>query len=400
MDSLAQFYSVRLTLVIASVAAQLYIFFTIRSALLCSRRSERFKSLASWGVGLVMASLTVVFWFTTVNAVALPDTPGLLHTLLFYIPAVWNLGSVFSAVAIMLVQGLRHAWLALVTRRRDALPGSRAREIMSPGRRSFLRAGAGSLTAAPFALAGYGAFGEAKRFEVREVSVPFGRPLKAVHLTDIHAGHFMSRAEIRQCVEKIRPLDPDLFFLTGDYVSNSMQFLPACLEELSRVGARYGTYACLGNHEHWYGKTDYLARAFERQGMRLLVNSHQLVNTADGPLEVLGIPDLLRGNAKLGEALSGTAPGIPRILLSHRPEIFPRAAKMGIKLTLAGHYHGGQIVLKLPGISLSVADFKTDYPHGLFRLGGSYLYVSRGIGTTFTPVRLNAEPEITFLKLY
>jgi hypothetical protein len=210
----------------------------------------------------------------------------------------------------------------------------------------------------------------------------------------------MTRAEIRQCVEKINRLEPDLFFLTGDYVSNSMNFLPACIEELSRVHARYGTYACLGNHEHWYGKTDYLARAFERHGMRMLVNSHQLVNTADGPLEVLGIPDLLRGNANLGEALSGTAPGIPRILLSHRPEIFPRAAKMGIKLTLAGHYHGGQIVLKLPGISLSAADFKTDYPHGLFRLDDSYLYVSRGIGTTFTPVRLNAEPEITFLKLY
>ena len=400
MDSLAQFYSVRLTLVIASVAAQLYIFFTIRSTLHCSGRSERFKSLASWGAGLAMASLTAVFWFTTVNAVAFPDIPGHMHTLLFYIPAVWNLGSVFSAGAIMMIQGLRHAWTALITWRRDTLPGSRAREAMSPERRSFLRGGAGALAASPFAFAGYGAFWEAKKFGVREVSIPFGRPLKAVQLTDIHAGHFMTRAEIRQCVEKIKPLDPDLFFLTGDYVSNSMKFLPACLEELSRVRARYGTYACLGNHEHWYGKTDYLARAFERHGMRLLVNSHHMVKTDDGPLEVLGIPDLLRGNAKLEEALSGTAPGIPRILLSHRPEIFPRAAKMGIKLTLAGHYHGGQIVLKLPGISLSVADFKTDYPHGLFRLDDSYLYVSRGIGTTFTPVRLNAEPEITFLKLY
>jgi uncharacterized protein len=400
LDSLAQFYSVRLTLVIASVAAQLYIFFTIRSALLCSGRSERFKSLASWGAGLTMASLTVVFWFTTVNAVALPDTPGLLHTVLFYIPAVWNLGSIFSAGTVLLIQALRLTWTALIMRGRETTPGSQGRGTISPGRRSFLRAGAGGLAAAPFAFAGYGAFWEAKRFGVREVSIPFGRPLKAVQLSDIHAGHFMTRAEIRQCVERIKPLDPDLFFLTGDYVSNSMKFLPACLEELSRVHARYGTYACLGNHEHWYGKTDYLARAFERHGMRLLVNSHHMVQTDDGPLEVLGIPDLLKGKAKLEEALCGTAPGIPRILLSHRPEIFPRAAEMGIKLTLAGHYHGGQIVLKLPGISLSVADFKTDYPHGLFRLDGSYLYVSRGIGTTFTPVRLNAEPEITFLKLY
>jgi hypothetical protein len=97
--------------------------------------------------------------------------------------------------------------------------------------------------------------------------------------------------------------------------------------------------------------------------------------------------------------MKGLEPGIPTLLLSHRPEIFPRAAAAGVEITLAGHYHGGQVKLGLPGMGLSLAHLRTPYPEGLFRLGSAHLYVSRGIGTTFTPVRLNAPPEITLLEL-
>ena len=68
-------------------------------------------------------------------------------------------------------------------------------------------------------------------------------------------------------------------------------------------------------------------------------------------------------------------------------------------LTLSGHYHGGQVKISLPGGDVSLAHMRTPYPEGLYRIGGSRLYVSRGIGTTFTPVRLNAPPEVTFLRL-
>jgi hypothetical protein len=86
-------------------------------------------------------------------------------------------------------------------------------------------------------------------------------------------------------------------------------------------------------------------------------------------------------------------------LLSHRPEIFPEAAARGIPLTLAGHWHGGQVKLILPGQAISFAHFRTPYPEGLYRIEDSHLYVSRGIGTTGTPVRLNAPPEVTLFHL-
>ena len=112
-----------------------------------------------------------------------------------------------------------------------------------------------------------------------------------------------------------------------------------------------------------------------------------------------GIDDLRSGRPDLEEALAGLDSGIPTLLLSHRPEIFPRAAARGIPRTVSGHYHGGQVKLSLPGGDISFAHFRTPYPEGLYRIKNCYLYVSRGIGTTFTPVRLNAPPEITLIHL-
>jgi predicted MPP superfamily phosphohydrolase len=97
--------------------------------------------------------------------------------------------------------------------------------------------------------------------------------------------------------------------------------------------------------------------------------------------------------------LYGLDPAIPGLLLSHRPEIFPRAASLGIPLTLSGHYPGGQIKLGRPGAEINLVHLRTPYVEGLFRIGASRLYVSRRIGTTFTPVRLNAPPEITLFDL-
>ena len=98
-------------------------------------------------------------------------------------------------------------------------------------------------------------------------------------------------------------------------------------------------------------------------------------------------------------ALLGRDPALPVLLLSHHPEVFPEAARRGIQLTLSGHWHGGQVKLRLPGVDISLAHLRTPYPEGLYRIDASHLYVSRGIGTTFTPVRLNAPPEVTLFHL-
>jgi predicted MPP superfamily phosphohydrolase len=130
-----------------------------------------------------------------------------------------------------------------------------------------------------------------------------------------------------------------------------------------------------------------------------LTNTHAVIQTEQGSFAVAGIDDLVSGRPDLDAALRGLDPTTPTLLLSHHPEIFPRAAARGIALTLSGHYHGGQVKLSLPGGDLSMAHLWTPYPVGLYRIDASHLYVSRGIGTTFTPVRLNAPPEVTLFHL-
>jgi predicted MPP superfamily phosphohydrolase len=262
-----------------------------------------------------------------------------------------------------------------------------------------LQAGVAGLALAPFALVGYGAGYATRAYQLTQLSLPFGRSLRVVHLSDLHAGVYMTREAVKAYVDLANRLQPDLVVLTGDFISNSMYFLYGCAEELARMRSRYGTFAVLGNHEHWYGNPREVAAVFRAQGISLLPNAHQIIQTPQGPFAVAGIDDLDSGQADLGAAMQGLDPSIPTLLLSHHPEIFPQAAQHGIPLTLAGHWHGGQIQVRLPGLTLSVAHLLSPYPEGLYRLTASQLYVSRGLGTAWAPIRLNAAPEVGLLTL-
>jgi predicted MPP superfamily phosphohydrolase len=388
----------RLTLLAPAVLVQLYLFFRARRAIRSSKRSERFKAWTTRLVGAAIGLLFIANACILFKPIPWLDPPAAAQVGLFYPAAIWNLGSIFSALLLLIVQvagGLKR----MVVRLFGGLTNRAAPVGMNPGRRRFLRAGVGGLAAAPFLLSGYGAAYAAKAYEIRELSLPFGRRVRVVQLTDIHSGIYMSREEMRRYAEQANALQPDVFVLTGDYISNSMLFLPPCVEEMARVRARYGCFATLGNHEHWYGQLEEVQAVFGHHGIPLLQNSHQVIQTPEGPFAVAGIDDLRSGDPDLPAALRGIAPGIPTILLSHRPEIFPQAAADGIALTLSGHYHGGQIKLSLPGGDLSIAHLRTPYPEGLYRINDAHLYVSRGIGTTFTPVRLNAPPEVTLFQL-
>jgi hypothetical protein len=227
----------------------------------------------------------------------------------------------------------------------------------------------------------------------------FEPPLRVVQVSDIHSGLFMTPARMRRYAEAVQQLRPDLFVMTGDFISNSIAYLAPCVKEMARVKARYGSFAVLGNHEHWHGEPEEVIAIFEEAGITVLQNAHRLLQTDRGPVALAGIDDLGFGKPDLEQALEGLDPSLPTILLSHRPEIFPQAAARNIALTLSGHYHGGQVKVSLLGLELSLARLLTQYPEGLYRLGGSRLYVNRGLGTTGTPVRINAPPEITLFHL-
>ena len=392
------FGTFRLIVVSLAVFAQIYLFWRIRQAMRSSRGSGRRTSLVVALTGVAIGILFAANWRIMSAPVPWVDPPTLAQAVLFYAPAVWSFGSIFSALLLLIAQGIGGLAksAARIFRRRSA-PATA--EPADPERRLFLKAGVGSLAAAPFLLSGYGAAYAARNHMAVEITLPFGCPLRVVQLTDIHAGIFMTRDMMRRYVDQVVALNPDVFVLTGDYISNSTVFFPGFVEEMARVSAPYGTFATMGNHEHWYGEIGYYRELFEEKGIHLLQNEHRVIGTERGRFAVVGIDDLRWGDPDLEAALRGLTSKVPTLLLSHRPEIFPEAAERHIPLTLSGHYHGGQVKVSLFGEDYSLAHLRTPYPEGLYRSGSSHLYVSRGIGTTFTPVRLNAPPEVTLFQL-
>ena len=393
-----QFATLRLIILTIAVLAQIYLFVRTRKFIRSLGRSDRFKSRALRMVGIGIGLLFGLNGYILFRPIPWVDPPIAAQLGFFYLPAVWSFGSIFSALLLGLIRVVGVVE-RMIVRFYQHLTGQTASTPVNLGRRRFLQVGAGGMATVPLLLSGYSAVYAGKAYEIRELTLPFGHLLRVIQLSDIHAGIFMTREEIRRYADQVIALQPDLFVLTGDFISNSISFLPGCLEEMARVRARYGTFATLGNHEHWYEGLGELQTIFRQSRIPLLHNAHQKIRTEQGLFAVAGIDDLRAGRPDLKAALHGLDSSIPTLLLSHRPEIFPQAAAYGIPLTLAGHYHGGQIKLFLPGGGISLAHLRTPYPEGLYRINASRLYVNRGIGTTFTPVRLNVPPEITLLNL-
>jgi uncharacterized protein len=237
----------------------------------------------------------------------------------------------------------------------------------------------------------YGWF-EAGWLRTRVLDVPVaGLPasldgLRVAHLSDFHLGPPSRGAvAVRRAAEWVRERDPDLVVVTGDLLSH-----PRGRPLLDEVLRGLDAYAVLGNHDIAVTR-DPFSRAAELDGLEATV-----LDGATVTIERRGVTIQLAG---VRPTPSGPVPipypNVPlRILLSH----YPRWAE-GYELVLAGHMHGGQIVLPYPGGKLRLAHLTAKLVEGLYRFGGTTLHVSPGLGTTFVPIRFFARPEVTELVL-
>lgn len=223
------------------------------------------------------------------------------------------------------------------------------------------------------------------------------RGLRIVHLTDIHHGLYLPLEAVEHAVAIANRLEPDVVALTGDFVT----FSPAYIEPVARVlgglRARHGAFAVLGNHDFRVSAAR-IARALAREGVHVLRNQHTVLRRRGAPLYLAGVDDL-HYHADLGRALRGIPAGAATVLLSHNPGIIGRAAAAGVGLVLSGHTHGGQVNLPLVGSIYGRSPRRLRFKCGWDRLGGTQIYVSRGIGTVVVPLRYRCPAEIPHLSL-
>ena len=154
----------------------------------------------------------------------------------------------------------------------------------------------------------------------------------------------------------------------------------------------------MGNHDYFTDGDDF-AQRLEENGLTVLRNRGVVVEKDGAQLYVAGVDDTWTGRDDVEAAMAARPAGAPSVLLAHDPNLFPQAAAQDVDLTLSGHTHGGQIAVPLFSRRLNLARMITRFTSGMYQVGRSVLYVSRGAGTTGPPVRLGARAEIALLTL-
>jgi uncharacterized protein len=264
------------------------------------------------------------------------------------------------------------------------------------GSETPLRELAGNLSQfAKYALA------EASSLSIEKIDIKLPRlpkkleGFRLVHLSDIHHSPFTNLEHISRAVKVANQLKPDMFVLTGDYVSHESEYIEPVAEVLGTLNSEFGTFACLGNHDHWTD-AELVTNSFRRANINVLINEGFRFTARDSSLWLCGVDDYMVGKTDLKSALHGSFADEMKLLLAHNPVIFRQAARFDVDLVLSGHTHGGQVKLRdedkriLPQRKLQ---------NGLHRRRDSQIYITRGIGTVVLPIRYQCPPEISLIEL-
>lgn len=221
--------------------------------------------------------------------------------------------------------------------------------------------------------------------------------LKVVFVGDFHVKPYQKK-RLTNVVKKINEQNPDLILTTGDFVSSYNKKFSMSIKdiakELSKLRSKYGVYAVLGNHD-WKQGGEEITRELQNIGFVVLGNENKFININGKKLYIAGVEDLTTRTVKLDKALEKTSQ--PTILLTHSPDVFPFITKK-VDLTLAGHTHGGQIVLLIIGPPIVPSDYGKKYAQGLIVENNKIMFVTKGIGTSILPVRFNCMPEIVIIN--
>ncbi len=245
------------------------------------------------------------------------------------------------------------------------------------------------------------ALNEANTLTIEKVEIRLKRlpknldGFRLIHLSDIHHSPFTNIEHITRAVKIANELKPDMCILTGDYVSHESEYIVPVAEVLGGLTSEGGTFACLGNHDHWTDG-ELVTNSLREAKINVLINEGFRFTVRDVSFWLAGVDDYMVGKTDLRSALRGSFPDEMKLLLAHNPVIARAAARADIDLVLSGHTHGGQVKIR--------DDEKRILPrrklrNGLYRRKNTQIYITRGIGTVVLPVRYQCPPEISLIKL-
>lgn len=246
------------------------------------------------------------------------------------------------------------------------------------------------------------ALNEANTLEIENIEIGLKRlPKKLdgftlVHLSDIHHSPFTGLEHIEKAIQTANELNPDMFILTGDYVSHETEYIDPVAEVLGSLESEHGTFACLGNHDHW---TDAgaVTKSLLANDIKVLVNEGFRFTAKDVSFWLCGVDDHMVKQTDLQAALRGSFPDEMKMLLAHNPVIIRQAIKYDVDVMFSGHTHGGQV--KIREKEKKILARRRRLSSGLHKRKDTQIYITRGIGTVVLPVRYQCPPEISLITL-
>ncbi len=241
---------------------------------------------------------------------------------------------------------------------------------------------------------------------------PEAHRLRITVIADLHAGGpNMGLNRVRQVVDAAQALNSDLIVILGDFFATHPFVTervphPAWAAELGRLKARLGVYTILGNHDWWYD-IDGVRNALKGARIPVLENDAVLLDDSGRRFWLAGLGDQLahrlgpgqfEGVDDLPGTLKRVTTGDPVILLAHEPDIFTEVPAR-VALTIAGHTHGGQIVLPFMPPLWTPSEYGARFAYGHIVEQGRHMIVSGGLGCSKVPLRLGVPPEIVRVTL-
>lgn len=235
---------------------------------------------------------------------------------------------------------------------------------------------------------------------------------KIAHVSDLHNDEFGENNE--KLLALIKEAKPDMIAITGDLLDSRRTSVEKALNFVQQAVQIAPCYYVTGNHESRIDEEyEQLEKAMTEAGVIILRNDKLNLGKDGAQITVAGIDDprfvlssdrLEKMESVIGDVLTGLLKDVPEeqftLLLSHRPELFELYCEQEVDLVLSGHVHGGQF--RIPGIGGLIGPGQgllPDYDAGLYSNDSTNMVLSRGLGQSIVPFRINNPPELVVVTL-